>query len=180
MIMTYDEAVKKLTPAGQQHLLKYYNEITKEQQERLLDQIDKLDLSLLKLIDSGVKGVPKGKLEPLGAITLAEVAADRDRYEKIGLEAIRACKIGAVLLAGGQGTRFGLDKPKGMLDVGVSKPLYLFGQLIHNLMTVGRIMFSFLFRIWLHRLVMKAKFIWRTRIVCQLPRMETAGGLLLL
>lgn len=134
--MTYDEAVKKLTPAGQQHLLKYYDEITKEQQERLLDQIDKLDLSLLKLIDSGVKGVPKGKLEPLGAITLAEVAADRDRYEKIGLEAIRACKIGAVLLAGGQGTRFGLDKPKGMLDVGVNKSLYLFEQLIRNLMTV--------------------------------------------
>lgn len=134
--MTYGEAVKKLTPAGQQHLLKYYDEITKEQQERLLDQIDKLDLSLLKLIDSGVKGVPKGKLEPLGAITLAEVAANRDRYEKIGLEAIRACKIGAVLLAGGQGTRFGLDKPKGMLDVGVNKSLYLFEQLIRNLMTV--------------------------------------------
>ena len=35
-----------------------------------------------------------------------------------------------------QGTRLGLDKPKGMLNVGVTKELYLFEQLIHNLMQV--------------------------------------------
>ena len=44
--------------------------------------------------------------------------------------------MGAVLLAGGQGTRLGLDKPKGMLNVGVTKELYLFEQLINNLKQV--------------------------------------------
>ena len=37
--MTYNEALKKLTPAGQEHLLKYYDEISEEQKERLLKQI---------------------------------------------------------------------------------------------------------------------------------------------
>ena len=54
----------------------------------------------------------------------------------MGTKAIQAGKVGAVLLAGGQGTRLGLDKPKGMLNVGVNKELYLFEQLIHNLMQV--------------------------------------------
>ena len=124
--MTYEEALHKLAPAGQEHLLQYYEEINEEQKKFLLRQIEDLDLSLLELIQDGAKEVEKGKLEPLGAVTLEEIAKKRDEYEKTGLEAIKACKVGAVLLAGGQGTRLGLDKPKGMLNVGVNKELYLF------------------------------------------------------
>ena len=38
-----------------------------------------------------------------------------------------------MLLAGGQGTRLGSDAPKGTYNVGVTHPLYIFEQLIHNL-----------------------------------------------
>ena len=134
--MTYEEALHKLAPAGQEHLLQFYEEINEEQKKFLLRQIEDLDLSLLELIQDGAKEVEKGKLEPLGAVTLEEIAQKRDEYEKTGLEAIKACKVGAVLLAGGQGTRLGLDKPKGMLNVGVNKELYLFEQLVNNLMQV--------------------------------------------
>ena len=134
--MTYEEALHKLAPAGQEHLLKYYNELSAKEQESLLMQIEDLDLSLLDLIQDGVQEVPKGRLEPLGAVTLEEIAARKADYEKTGLEAVRACKVGAVLLAGGQGTRLGLDKPKGMLNVGIHKELYLFEQLVNNLMEV--------------------------------------------
>lgn len=135
-MMTYEAALKKLTQAGQQHLLKYYDEINDVQREQLLGQIEKLDLSFLDIIADGVKEIPKGKLEPLGAVTLDEIEERKEEYEKIGTEAIKACKVGAVLLAGGQGTRLGLDKPKGMLNVGINKELYLFEQLVNNLMVV--------------------------------------------
>ena len=134
--MTYEEAKQKLMPVGQEHLLQYFEELGEEEKKSLLKQIEDLDLSLLNLIEGGVKEIPKGKLEPLGAVTLEEIAAKREHYEEIGLQAIYDCKVGAVLLAGGQGTRLGLDKPKGMLNVGVTKELYLFEQLIHNLMRV--------------------------------------------
>lgn len=134
--MTYEEALQKLSPAGQEHLLQYYEELSQEQKSSLLGQIEALDLSLLELIKDGVSEVPKGKLEPLGAVTLEEIEEKKEIYEKKGLEAIRACKVGAVLLAGGQGTRLGMDKPKGMLNVGINRELYLFGQLVNNLMKV--------------------------------------------
>ena len=134
--MTLEEAKKKCEAAGQEHLLAYYDELTKEEQEVLLAQIEKIDITLLDLLKQDSKEVAKGKLEPLGAVTLEEIQNGKADYEKMGQEAIRAGKVGAVLLAGGQGTRLGLDKPKGMLNVGVHKKLYLFEQLIRNIMDV--------------------------------------------
>lgn len=134
--MTYEEALQKLAPAGQEHILKYYDELGEEQKNGLLKQVEELDLSLLDLLKKEDKSVAKGKLEPLGAVTIPEIEKKREQYEAAGLEAIRACRVGAVLLAGGQGTRLGFDKPKGMLNVGVTRELFLFEQLIHNLMEV--------------------------------------------
>ncbi|MDY2922000.1 MAG: UDPGP type 1 family protein [Eubacterium sp.] len=135
-MFTLEEAKVKLAGAGQEHLLQYFDELDEAQQAGLLNQIEALDLSLLDLIKDGVKEVPKGKLAPLGAVTLDEIKEKKDTYKKRGLEAIRQCQVGAVLLAGGQGTRLGLDKPKGMLNVGIHKELYLFEQLVNNLMEV--------------------------------------------
>lgn len=135
-MFTLEEAKVKLAGAGQEHLLQYFDELDEAQQTGLLNQIEALDLSLLDLIKDSVKEVPKGKLAPLGAVTLDEIKEKKDTYKKRGLEAIRQCQVGAVLLAGGQGTRLGLDKPKGMLNVGIHKELYLFEQLVNNLMEV--------------------------------------------
>ena len=40
------------------------------------------------------------------------------------------------MLAGGMGTRLGSDAPKGVYNIGVTKDLYIFECLIHNLMQV--------------------------------------------
>lgn len=134
--MNYTEAKAKLDACGQSHLLRWYDELSEREQETLLAQIEALDLRLLDVFAAHQGDLPRGALEPLGALTLAQIAENHDTYETAGLEAIRQGKVGAVLLAGGQGTRLGFDKPKGMFDMGIQKPRYIFECLISNLMDV--------------------------------------------
>lgn len=132
----YNDVEKILEKYGQTHLLKYYNELSDENQKKLLNQISNIDFSLLSLLDNKEHKVEKGKLEPLGAITTDEIEKRKDEFLSAGLDAIKKGKVGAVLLAGGQGTRLGFDKPKGMLNVGITRTLYLFECLINNIMAV--------------------------------------------
>ncbi|MBQ7004232.1 MAG: UDPGP type 1 family protein [Oscillospiraceae bacterium] len=134
--MNYNEAKAKLDACGQSHLLRWYDELNEHEQDALLTQIEALDLRLLDVFASRQGEQPRGHLEPLGALTLAQIAEKHDDYENAGLEAIRQGKVGAVLLAGGMGTRLGFDKPKGMFNMGIDKPLYIFECLINNLMDV--------------------------------------------
>lgn len=117
---------------GQQHLLKFYDELDEEQREKLTNQTDEIDFSILSQIHAE-HSTQKGVIEPIDALKTDEIEKNRDLYFQIGKQAIQNGKVGCVLLAGGQGTRLGLDKPKGMLNVGSSKEIYLFEILIRNL-----------------------------------------------
>lgn len=131
------EAAKELLKKYQQEqLLDFYEELGKEEQKELLDQIEKIDFSLLENLSKINEIQKRGKLEPLVAVEIAEIEEKKKELKEIGLEAIRNGKVGAVLLAGGQGTRLGLDRPKGVLNLGLTKELYLFECLIKNLMEV--------------------------------------------
>lgn len=135
--MTYQEAYAKLEACGQLHALKYYEELTEGQRERLLAQIETTDFSVLTSKErEAVKIARRGVIEPLSAMELDEIGEKRETFEQIGLDAVKAGKIGAVLLAGGMGTRLGSDNPKGMYDIGETKPVYIFQRLIENTMEV--------------------------------------------
>ncbi|MBP0973056.1 MAG: UDPGP type 1 family protein [Oscillospiraceae bacterium] len=134
--MDYEQAKAKLEQLGQTHLLRWYDELSDTEQEQLLAQIDELDPELLEIFKNKGNDQERGKIEPLGALTIDDINENRARFEAAGLEAIREGKVGAVLLAGGMGTRLGFDKPKGMYNLGETRPLYIFECLIHNLMEV--------------------------------------------
>ena len=135
--MTYEGACEKLGRYGQLHVLKYYEELAEEQKEALLAQIDATDFSVLSTKEAEVeKEVGRGAIMPLSAMELDEIEARREEFTEIGLRAIREGKVGAVLLAGGMGTRLGSDDPKGMYDIGLTKPVYIFERIIYNTMEV--------------------------------------------
>lgn len=116
---------------------KYVGALQEEEiSERLGKQLEQMDWACLELIHE--EPLPRGTFEPLQAMELPEIAARKEEFREKGLGAVRQGKVGAVLLAGGQGTRLGFDKAKGMFNIGVHKTLYIFEQLIHNLMDVTR------------------------------------------
>ncbi len=132
------QAKEKLTACGQTHLLNWYDTLTEREQDELLEQIADLDLNLLDVFADYLNEgeAERGTLAPLGALTLSEIAENFAKFDAAGLDAIRQGKVGAVLLAGGMGTRLGCDSPKGMFNIGVNKPLYIFECLIRNLLEV--------------------------------------------
>ena len=109
---------------------------TPEEKEQLKAKLDAIDWSVLDNLAHKDTVNERGVFAPLDAVEVSEIEARKDEFKEIGLKAIRECKVGAVLLAGGQGTRLGLDKPKGTLNIGVNKDLYLFEQLVRNLQDV--------------------------------------------
>ena len=134
--MNYQEAYKKLEEYGQLHVLKYYEELSKEEQEALLTQIEQTDFAVLALCEKKETLNPRGKIEPIGVMELAEIEEKKEEYTQTGLEAIRAGKVGAVLLAGGMGTRLGSDAPKGVYNIGLTKDVFIFQRLVENLLDV--------------------------------------------
>lgn len=108
--------------------------IGKKIPKKLEKQLDEMDWSYLDLIHQ--KEQKRGTFAPLGAMEIPEIEEKKTGFTKVGMDAIRNTKVGAVLLAGGQGTRLGFDKAKGMYNIGVTKELYIFEQLIANLKKV--------------------------------------------
>lgn len=108
-----------------------------EEENALLKQkLESIDWSILEQIERKSTVNERGVFAPLDAVEVSEIEARKDEFQEIGIQAIREGKVGAVLLAGGQGTRLGLDRPKGTLNIGINRELYLFEQLFRNLMDV--------------------------------------------
>lgn len=137
--MTYEAAREKLATYGQLHVLKYYEELSEKEKAALLEQIEATDFAVLSSkAQEADRQMERGVITPLSAMELSEIQKRRDEFTQLGLEAIRLGEVGAVLLAGGMGTRLGSDAPKGMYDIGLTKPVYIFERLIENTMEIVR------------------------------------------
>lgn len=134
--MTFEEALKKVSEYGQEHVLQYYEELSPEEKTKLLAQIAQTDFSVLANAKDGSKELSRGVISPIPAMKLDEIEANKEAFTEKGLELLRAGKVGAVLLAGGMGTRLGSDDPKCMYNIGITKEVYIFERLINNLMDV--------------------------------------------
>lgn len=133
VVMRKNEIYDRLVLQNQEHLLRFTNELSEEQNNALFSQLENLDYSVL---NSDVAIQNRGIFSPMDALTIDEIKSRKDEFEAIGIKAIQEGKLGAVLLAGGQGTRLGFEHPKGMFNIGESKTLYIFECLINNLLKV--------------------------------------------
>ncbi len=140
---------KKLEKYGQTHLLKYFDELTEDEKNELLTQIEETDFSMVELCADGGKSVKKGSITPLSVMQLSEIEGNKELYFNAGVSAIKSGKVGAVLLAGGMGTRLGSDAPKGMYNIGETRDVYIFERIVRNLMDAVDITGS-----WIHLFIM--------------------------
>lgn len=134
--MGYQEAYDKLEKYGQLHVLRYYDELSGYEKEALLSQIMDTDLAVLSQCLRREELNPRGVITPIEVMKLSQIEERREEFIRTGLEAIRAGKVGAVMLAGGMGTRLGADVPKGTYNIGLTKEVFIFQRQVENLLDV--------------------------------------------
>jgi UDP-N-acetylglucosamine/UDP-N-acetylgalactosamine diphosphorylase len=143
----------QLAPHDQQHLLAHWDSLDEVQRSRLSQQIQDIDwndYTRLRKLHCGTgddaeaikqhwraaaaRSVPPAAVrlsrEPRG-FTRAQAKAE-------GEAALRAGKVGMILVAGGLGTRLGFDLPKGMFPLGPVSHRPLFQILIDHLLAVSQ------------------------------------------
>lgn len=131
--MTISEIKNRLQQADQEHLVQFWDQLGESEQQHLADQISKIDFDQIHQLWKSKTGssdwteISKRALPP-NAIRLDD-AAQRAEATAIGEQALKDGKVGFILVAGGQGTRLGFDKPKGMYPIGPISNRTLFQML---------------------------------------------------
>lgn len=135
--MSYENLKSLLSAHNQEHLIKYWPELSEKERENLESEIKKLDLAeivnlyeranestkvISEKFDEDLKPIPETHYEAVPSLTKEKI----EEYETIGFKEISANKVGVLLLAGGQATRLGFGHPKGCFNVGLPSSKTLF------------------------------------------------------
>ena len=125
----------KLEKYKQTHLLKFEAELNNEEKQALYSQIENLDFSYLNELNKK-ESKTNDIITPIKALTIDAINKNKSSYDQIGIKALKEQKVGALLLAGGMGTRLGSDKPKGMYNIGKTNDIFIFQRIFENLLDV--------------------------------------------
>lgn len=137
--MSYSDIRNKLMQYNQMQVLNFWDELGADEQAELCEQVKNTDFEIIENSINNNSSDTNGVISPISVLSVDEIETHKEKYYETGLRAIKDGKVAAVLLAGGMGTRLGSDNPKGMYDIGISRPVYIFERLIENLMeTVTR------------------------------------------
>ncbi|MCG8650108.1 MAG: UDPGP type 1 family protein [Pirellulales bacterium] len=143
--MNREDLQPLLAAHGQDHVLKYWDELSDRQRQHLAAQIQSVDLELMATLTTGQAaqsdvGSWLAQAGPPPAILADGSGATWSRQEAwhCGEEVLRSGHVGAVLVAGGQGTRLGFDLPKGMFPIGPVSQRTLFQMFADRLRAISQ------------------------------------------
>lgn len=135
-MLDHDSALALLKAHGQEHVLAFWDRLDEAGRAGLLAQIGEIDFAALEtcralLASRAAAGAPAARaaaapMEPAPVVELAGVARQASRA--VGEAELRAGRVGAIVVAGGQGSRLGFEGPKGCYPVGPvsDAPLFFF------------------------------------------------------
>ena len=134
-----DDLVHTLRRHGQDHVLVGWDTLSDDDRTELVAQLKRLDFELLDTLyakKSEPEAVPPPEaIKPLPVEAAADIP--KSAVER-GEAALRAGEVAVLLVAGGQGSRLGFDKPKGMFAVGPVSGASLFRVHAEKVLALSR------------------------------------------
>ena len=129
--MNLAEAKKRLAECGQEHVLEYWNRLSKAERSALLAQVAAIDPKSVKACAAALRGGAAAAVDTSRGLApkVAELkGAALARAVAAGERELKAGRVAALLVAGGQGSRLGYDGPKGCYSIGpiTGAPLFYF------------------------------------------------------
>ncbi len=120
---------------GQAQVFRFWDRLDPNEKKHLIEQAKEIDLEEIGRLTSGLASPAIGgeggmaEIEPAPSIAHPESGGDLEAWSRarvLGEEALRDSKVAAFTVAGGQGTRFGFDGPKGTYRISPvkGKPLF--------------------------------------------------------
>jgi UDP-N-acetylglucosamine/UDP-N-acetylgalactosamine diphosphorylase len=139
--------LERLERHGQAHLFRFWKELNPVSRAHLTAEIAAIDFDRLdRLIADLVLGSPvtapaPEQVRPIDVVRLPQTDGERvvwRRASGIGADALAAGEVGAILVAGGSGTRLGFDGPKGTFPIGPVSSASLFQIHAEKIVALGR------------------------------------------
>ena len=128
--MNYGEAVKRLESCGQSHVLSGWGRLSAKAKAALLAQIDSISPESVRRCAAALQSRGAAPDSSKGrAPKVAELrGAALKKCVAAGERELRAGRVAALLVAGGQGSRLGYEGPKGCFPIGpvTDAPLFYF------------------------------------------------------
>ncbi len=132
-----------LSEYGQEHLLTYWDQLNPTQQQQLESQLRAIDLSQINRLYQEATNVDSvaidwSQVRPPPVMRLANDPGNEQATIEQGIEALRANQVAVLLVAGGQGSRLGFDKPKGLFPIGSLSGRSLLEVLLNRITAVAK------------------------------------------
>lgn len=137
MISPPTDLVHRLRRHRQEHVLIGWDRMTAAERAHLVDQLAGVDLTELEQLYAR-RDEPHTALPPRDLIAPLTVEQPTDAAVAIGEEAMRNGEVAALVVAGGQGSRLGFDKPKGLFPIGPVSGATLFRIHAEKVMALGQ------------------------------------------
>ena len=140
-MLSYQDALKLLKKHGQEHVLRFWNELTSDGREHLLNQIERIDFDNLRQLTALTRKQAQPQAFAMGEAPIIRLdqRGQRDAgMRRLGEDALRAGRVAAFLVAGGQGSRLGFDGPKGIYPVTPVKRKPLFQLHAEKILARGK------------------------------------------
>src|SRR3954468_11826082 len=144
--MTNDQLISAFRAAGQGQVFAFWDSLSPQARDELAAQAAEVDLGEIERLNrtlvfkSGGSGVNLDGLAPAPYARLPVHGGDSAawaRAKAAGEEALRAGRVAAFTVAGGQGTRLGYDGPKGTFPVTPLKQKPLFQVFAEKIRAAG-------------------------------------------
>lgn len=125
-----EEALNKLMRLGQNHLISLLELLPRQQRYILAGQISLIEEDLFWIQKKSLENTHRAPLVPASIEPWKSVVPWGDHRDKeAGIKLLQKGKVGCIALAGGQGSRLGFDKPKGMYPLSAVQNKSLFQML---------------------------------------------------